>query len=595
MKKNILTKILGTMLVMTLLLSGCGGSKLPTVNDQITEKNESAVNETEEITAASAGNETEEITAASTGKETEEITAASAGKETEETAAVSAENETEEAATASTGNEKTVTLGQSTLWETFNWMNTTSTPTDYVIEEIFDMLYITNTDGTFEPRLAKSWEINEKDVIFHLNENAKWHDGEPVTAEDVVYTFQLLSTSEKSWLRQSTAQYIEGTDDNGVELSADSIAVTAEDDYTVKITLKQPADPVRIFSTYFRDVKILPKHLLADIPDADIDGADFWNHPIGSGPFKFVAQIDGERVEYEANKDYYLGAPDFDHFVIRFINSATLAAALMNGEVDITADASFSDLEILQQDSNIVIESVKSYQYQDMCINLLDPAFTVNVRRAINAAINKQAIVDNLYKGYGEAATTFLPSTHPYFDQDLSKSSYDPELAKQLLEEEGWDSSRVLELTVPQGNQARERSALLIQQDLAAVGIKVEIKSLDFATALQNMRDNNYDLLLMGAAGTVDPGDGGVSYFFHTYLIDPHYDELWEEQTTKLTFEERKPVLDEFAEYVDDQVPGIFLYYPDRILYYSNRLSNVPVSSTDFWINKQSWKWKVAD
>ncbi len=487
--------------------------------------------------------------------------------------------------------EITVTLGQSTLWETLNWMATTSTPTDYVQEEIFDMLFITNTDGTFDPRLADSWEVDGKDVIFYLNENALWHDGEPVTAEDVVYTFQLLSSSETTWLRQSTAAYFEGTDDDGVELSEDSIAAEALDEHTVKLTLKQEADPTRILSGYLRDVKILPKHLLAEIPDAEVADADFWSQPVGSGPFRFDGQIDGERIEYVANDDYYLGRPKFDRLVIRFMDSSTLAAALLNGEVDITTDVSMSDLETLQAADNIQIDTITSYQYQDLCINLEDPSFTLNVRRAINAAINKQALVDQLYKGYGEAAKSILPSTHPYYDENITEDTYDPEYAKELLEEEGWDTSRVLELTVPQGNQARERSAILIQQDLQAVGIQTQILSLDFATALQNMRDNEYDLLLMGSAGKVDPEDGGVSYFSHT--TDEKFEELWDKQTAGLNFEERKPYLDEYQEYYVEQVPLVVLYFPDRICYYNTRLSNIPVQSTDFWINKLSWTWDV--
>lgn len=490
--------------------------------------------------------------------------------------------------------EKVVTFAQSTLWETLNWMATTSTPTDYVQEEIFDMLFITNTDGTFEPRLADSWDFDGADVTFHLNENAKWHDGEPVTADDVVYTFQLLSSPDTNWLRQSTAAYFEGTDDNGVELSENSIAVKADDEHTVTLTLKQQTDPVRVLSTYLRDVKILPKHLLEDIPDDEVDNADFWDHPIGSGPFKFDSQIDGERIEYVANDDYYLGRPKFDRLVIRFMDASTLAAALLNGEVDITADVSMSDLETVQAAENINVVSVGSYQYQDLCLNLEDPVFTLNVRRAINAAIDKQGLVDNLYKGYGEAAKTILPSTHPYYDENITEDTYDPELAKELLDEEGWDGSRVFELTVPQGNQARERSAILIQQDLQKVGIQTEIVSYDFATALQNMRDNNYDLLLMGSAGKIDPEDGGVSYFFHT--PDPKFQELWDKQTAGLSFEERKPYLDEFQEYYVEQVPGVVLYFPDRIIYYNDRLSNIPVDDgTDFWINKLSWTWDVAD
>lgn len=489
--------------------------------------------------------------------------------------------------------EKTVTFAQSTLWETLNWMATTSTPTDWVEEEIFDMLFITNTDGTFDPRLADSWELDGNEVTFHLNEDAVWHDGEPVTADDVVYTFQLLSSQDVSWLRQGNAAYFEGTDENGVELSENSIAVEALDEHTVKLTLKKPADLIRVFSSYLRDVKILPKHLLESIPDAEVGDADFWENPIGSGPFRFDSQIDGERIEYVANDDYYLGRPDFDRLVIRFMDSATLAAALMNGEVDITTDVSLSDLETLQANDNIQIDTITSFQYQDLCINLEDPRFTLNVRRAINAAIDKQALVDQLYKGYGEAAKTILPSTHPYYDTNITEDTYDPEYAKELLAEEGWDSSQVLELTVPQGNQARERSAILIQQNLQAVGIQTEIVTYDFATALQNMRENKYDLLLMGSAGKVDPEDGGVSYFFHT--PDKKFEELWTKQSEALTSEEKQPYLNEYQEYFMDQVPGIVLYFPDRICYYNSRLSNIPTKTTDFWINKQSWTWKVKE
>lgn len=489
--------------------------------------------------------------------------------------------------------EKTVTLGQSTLWETMNWMATTSTPTDYVIEEIFDMLFITNTDGTFDPRLADRWDVEGKEVTFYLNENALWHDGEPVTAKDVVYTFQLLSSSEASWLRQGTASYFEGTDEDGVELSEDSIAVEALDEHTVKLTLKQETDQLRVFSAYLRDVKILPAHLLAGIPDGEVANSDFWEHPVGSGPFRFDGQVDGERVEYVANEEYYLGSPKFHRLVIRFMDASTLAAALLNGEVDITADVSMSDLETLQNADSIQIDTCTSFQYQDLCLNLQDPVFTLNVRRAINAAINKQGLIDQLYKGYGEAAKSILPSRHPYYNENITEDTYDPAYATELLEQEQWDSDRVLELKVPQGNLARERSALLIQQDLQAVGIQTQIVTMDFATVLQDMRDNKYDLLLMGAAGTVDPADAGVSYFFHTE--DEKFSRLWDEQAKGLTFEARKPYLDEYQEYFVEQVPGIVLYFPDRICYYNKRLSNIPVTDTDFWINKQSWNWDVAN
>lgn len=555
MKKTI-SSILSLTLAAGLLLSGCGSSVA-------------------EIAA------TPQETSSETSAEAKDTSADSAGIKQEESSGNAEEGE------------KTVTFGTSTLWETFNYLDTTSTPTDWVIEEFFDRLVVINTDGTFDPRIAKSWDIDGTDITFHLDENAKWHDGEPVTAEDVVYTFRLQSSPDVQWLRQSNVKYLEGTDDNGKETGEDSIAVTAVDEHTVKLQLKQPADETRIFSTILRDVFVLPSHLLKDIPDADIKDAPFWSSPVGSGPFIFNSQIDGERVEGDANPDYFLGRPNFDHIVIRFMDASTLAAALLNGEVDITSDVSISDLDTLKANPDITVESKKSFHYQDLCLNLKDDAFSdKNVRIAFDKAINKQAIIDNLYKGFGEPAKTILSSSHPYFNQSVLGNAYDPDAAKKLLEDAGFDFTRTYELTVPKGIQARERSAILIQQDLKAVGVDVSIVTYDFATALQNMRDNKYDLLLMGSAGRVDPEDGGVSYFSHTE--DPKFKELWDKQASGTSFEERKSYLDEYQQYFVEEVPIVVLYFPDRFVFFRNRLSNVPFTDkTDFYINKKSWEWEV--
>lgn len=487
------------------------------------------------------------------------------------------------------GGEKVVTLAVSTLWETFNFLATTSTPTHVVIEEIFDKLMIGNYDGSMSPRLADSWTIEGTTVTFRINENAKWHDGTPVTAADVVYTFQVATNPNAGWLAGSKVD-IAGTDDSGYELSENSVAVKALDNHTVEITLKKEMDPALVLTNL--NTFVLPAHLLSGYADEEMGKADFWNAPIGSGPFKYDSQIDGERIEYVANTEYHLGVPNFDRLVIRFMNASTIAAGLLNGEVDVSSDISLSDLETLENTEGLKVESVTSTQFQTLVINLEDEAFTTKVRQAIDAAINKQNLVDKLIKGKGEAAVSVLSSAHPYYNTNLPKSLYDPELAKQLLTEAGWDFDRVLELTVPQGNQARERSALLIQQDLAAVGIKTEIVSLEFATALQNMRDNKYDLLLMGAAGSMDAnGAGAVDYFSHT--TDPKFAELTAAGKAGLSFEERKPIYDEYQEYYVQEHPHIMLYFSDRIVVYNDRLSNLPIGTSDYWNNKLSWTWQV--
>ena len=204
------------------------------------------------------------------------------------------------AATTTTRNgEKVVTIAQTGNWDTFMPMNTTNQGSDNILDLLFERLMIIKTDGTFEPRLASSWEVNEtSDVItYHLNENAKWHDGEPVTAQDVVYSAQVASSAEYAYPRRIRMQYFAGTDESGMELSPDSVAVKAIDDHTVEFTLKQPMDPTIIYALINRDFYIIPYHLLKDISDADLAADRFYLGHYVTAVFKLIT-IGGLGIAY---------------------------------------------------------------------------------------------------------------------------------------------------------------------------------------------------------------------------------------------------------------------------------------------------------
>lgn len=172
-------------------------------------------------------------------------TPTAAGNAAPGNAAAGGGTQAEQKETQASGGEKVVVMAQTGDWDSFMVMNTTNAGADNVNELMFDRLMVINTDGTFEPRLAESWETNEAQdkIIYHLNENAKWHDGEPVTAEDVVYSAQVASSAEFNYLRRIRMQYFTGTDETGCELSADSVGVKALDDHTVEFSLKTPMDP----------------------------------------------------------------------------------------------------------------------------------------------------------------------------------------------------------------------------------------------------------------------------------------------------------------------------------------------------------------
>ena len=519
-------------------------------------------------------------------------------------AAAGGSAETSAAAEAgSTGGEKVITMAQTGDWDTFMPMNTTNAGADNVIELMFDRLMVINTDGTFGPRLAESWETNEAQdkITYHLNENAKWQDGEPVTAEDVVYSAQVASSSEYSYLRRIRMQYFAGTDETGCETGTDSIEVAALDDHTVEFTLKAPMDPAIIYALVNRDFFIMPKHLLDSISDADLVNDAFWQKPIGSGPCIFDSMESGVSIEFKANKDYYLGAPDFDRLVFKKVQSTNLLSGLMSGDIDVLSANSqipLADWEAAKNTQGIVTKSVPTFAYQYMAMNTARDYLTEDVRHAISLAINRQVIVDQLLQGEARIAIGPLAEDHPYFDEKLLPIEYDPEKAKSMLEAAGWDSNRELQVLVSTGNEVREKSAILIQQDLQKIGIKTKIQTLDFPTLLTNARNGDYDLCFIGSAGSVDPSEsvpnvtaGYMNNF--AQLSDPTLGQIGESGAKEITFETRKKVYDQYQEELFKQMPMAFLYHTNDLFAYNEKLENVREGAIDYNINKNVWEWKV--
>ena len=519
-------------------------------------------------------------------------------------AAAGGSAETSAAAEAgSTGGEKVITMAQTGDWDTFMPMNTTNAGADNVIELMFDRLMVINTDGTFGPRLAESWETNEAQdkITYHLNENAKWQDGEPVTAEDVVYSAQVASSSEYNYLRRIRMKYFAGTDETGCETSTDSIEVAALDDHTVEFTLKAPMDPAIIYALVNRDFFIMPKHLLDSISDADLVNDAFWQKPIGSGPCIFDSMESGVSIEFKANKDYYLGAPDFDRLVFKKVQSTNLLSGLMSGDIDVLSANSqipLADWEAAKNTQGIVTKSVPTFAYQYMAMNTARDYLTEDVRHAISLAINRQVIVDQLLQGEARIAIGPLAEDHPYFDEKLLPIEYDPEKAKSMLEAAGWDSNRELQVLVSTGNEVREKSAILIQQDLQKIGIKTKIQTLDFPTLLTNARNGDYDLCFIGSAGSVDPSEsvpnvtaGYMNNF--AQLSDPTLGQIGESGAKEITFEARKKIYDQYQEELFKQMPMAFLYHTNDLFAYNEKLENVREGAIDYNINKNVWEWKV--
>lgn len=277
--------------------------------------------------------------------------------------------------------------------------------------QIYDTLVL--RDGNeFIPRLASSWEQpDDLTWVFTLRDDVQFHDGSPVEAQDVVASLERLAASETPlaplW---SALDSVEATDEN-----------------TVTITTTEPVGTMLTSLT-----------LMYVVPAEGAETEGFFSNPVGSGPFKVVDFLPEERLDLEANPDYWDGAPNLETLTFRDIpEEASRATALRAGEIDVTWDVSAQQQQQLEQEPNITLSQVPSYVYYFEWFNSSEPPFDdARVRRAMWHAVDTEAIAEQLFGGSGQLATAPIPSSvfghcpqEPY--------EYDPELARELLEEAG--------------------------------------------------------------------------------------------------------------------------------------------------------------
>lgn len=504
--------------------------------------------------------------------------------------------------------DKVVTIGMVSAWGSSCVYFDAGNYTDLVWEQVYDRLWVSNSDGTAEPRLAESYEFADDYSYFtvHLNEDAVFTDGIPVTSADVVYTAQLLSDPDFANVKGGTKLFA-GTDDSGKELSENSIEVYAIDDHTVQFNLKTPVDEVKILNVFNRGFYVLPEHVFSRYSTAQLNENSVWKeNAVGSGPWIYDSEIDGTQIEFTANKNYYLGAPDFDRLVIKVVAGSQLLSSLLAGEIDTVSGGGIgsiplSDWPAAVAAGNLGTVSQTGYGYQAMIFNLQsDKIGNDLIRRGLTMAVNKQSIVDNLLNGEGVALYAPFSDEHPYVDYSrFAQYEYDPGAAKKLLIEGGFDFEQTLELIVPTGNEIRIQSTTLIQQDLAAIGVKADITQYDFPTLMQMMIDGEFDLGMCGAAGSIDPNSSAwlsnVSGINFTCVPDDRYVSLFTAADQVLDYEKKVSAYSEIWQKLQDEAPIAWLYAAnDLIAYNKNKLSNLDPSK---WtqIEWTTWEWDYIE
>lgn len=396
----------------------------------------------------------------------------------------------------------------------WNAINQSDTAGQWALDFALDSLLVQTEPLDFQPKLAESFETDDnKTYTAKLHPDAKWTDGKPITAADVVFTFNLIANHESATAYGLNMTMFPGCDPATGKLKkgVDSIpGLKAVDDHTVRFTMKTAVDPNWVKEKVGAALMIVPEHVWKDTAPDKIDDSPYAIKPnVFSGPYKISKVTNNVSIEYTANKDYYLGAPKIDKIIMKFMPAANLAGELQTGAIQMNAGGGIgnipiTDLPTVKKMDGVTASANTTLSYQTVQFNTKKLP-SVELRQGIAHAINRKQIVKQLLKGQAEIVDGPYTSMNPYLDKSIEPTKYDPVEAKKLIKESGWDTSKPINFLVPTGNATREQAADVIEANLKAVGLNVKAVRYDFPTVLAMEKKGQFDLGLMGLSANIDP------------------------------------------------------------------------------------------
>lgn len=467
---------------------------------------------------------------------------------------------------------------------------------------------LAETFPTVENGLVKT--VGKKMIVtYPLRKGVKWHDGQPFTAEDVKFTFEMIMHPRTMVTSRQGYEKIE--------------KVEVVDAHTVRMTYKEVYAPY-----YDRFSAILPKHLLAkelDDPKGDsINKSAYNRHPVGTGPYKFKSWTSGDHIAFTAFDDYWRGKPKIQNLKMRIVPDENAAFTLLkSGELDIYQSADISKFEAVKKLGHVDVVAQPALTWELLGLNVDRPHLSdIRVRRAIAHSINKKQISEKIYQGlYPPAFSDQTPLSWAYNKKIENYYPYDPEKAKALLDEAGWkpgldgirtkDGDRLsLKITTVAGRKARELTELVMKYYFKKVGIELVIDNVPGTILFGpypggTLKGGKFDLGMWAWVAGVDPDNNSLWHSSQiagkgnngqnsTRFRNAEMDKLLVEGTQVLEREKRAAIYKRTAEILAEQVPIIPLLYWANINPVNKRLKNFkpnPSNQGNLW---NCYEWEIA-
>jgi peptide/nickel transport system substrate-binding protein len=445
------------------------------------------------------------------------------------------------------------------------------------------LVHVLWTGDGVQPMLAESWETSDggQTWTFNLRQDVTWHDGEPFTADDVIYSFNAYADPAIASVYASKLVDVVGYQEFR-DGAADSLAgVTKVDDYTVQVELVGTR-PLWV-NLQAIALTMLPEHILGEVPADQLQQHPYWTEArVGTGPFTWTTYAPDQYVEVTRNENYFMGTPKAERIIYQiYADIPSILNALEAGEVDVMSyeggGVPVSEIERMQQVDFLTVlpdmdAGLPTYlQFNHEMEWLQDP----NVRRAMVLAIDRQTIIDTIKKGTGSLSNTMFVAdwTHP---EGMNPNEYDPELAKQLLDEAGWDPSRQIDFIYYYADQVNKDTITAIQAYLAQVGVNIVPRLLNPAEIQAVYADGSFEMGYFANGQGLDPSLGALVQRCGTQLAlgycNERVDELFDLGLSVAERDERAPYYQEISMILNEEMPRGYLWYEVRPLAFNNRV-----------------------
>lgn len=462
-------------------------------------------------------------------------------------------------------------------------------------------------DSGFVPELASSWTwMNPTTLRLTLNPAARWHDGAPVTADDVAFTFDVYRDTLVAAPAAHRLDWI--------------ASMTPEDPHTVVVRFRHSYAEALFDAVYH--MRILPKHLLDSVPRRSLTSSVFARHPIGAGPYRFVRWEAGQSVELAADSAYFLGRPGIPRIVWRFTpESPTLITQLLAGEIDIVEFLGGpSTIHRVETAPHLRVLRYPAMSYGYVDFNLRDPKNLARphplfgdraLRRALSMAIDRKAVVEAILGPDAQPPSGPLTRAYSVWTDSIRPTAFDSARARTALERLGWldsdgDGVRdrnghklAFELLVPSSSGARLHSAEVIQEQLRRVGVEMRIASLDFETTFARAREGQFDAVFGSYGGDPSPMSiaevwtaRGLGSFNYGHYVPPELEQMVVRARGAAQPAESRRLWQAVIARILTDAPAVFVYEPPTAAGIHERLENVTMRP-DQWA-ATLWTWRVA-